>query len=94
MARPGIAVTRHSLLAHGRVLPVFLIAFLTFVIAGTYTRRVNVTGEISTYPRAANVYSAVRGGGQKFVTEGQVITAGAPIYQIDVSKSTQRGGQR
>lgn len=39
----------------------FLIAFLTFVIAGTYTRRVNVTGEISTYPRAANVYSAYRG---------------------------------
>lgn len=30
----------------------FLIAFLTFVIAGTYTRRVNVTGEITTYPRA------------------------------------------
>ena len=31
------------------------------------------------------------GGGQKFVTEGQVITAGAPIYQIDVSKSTRSG---
>lgn len=28
---------------------------------------------------------------KKFVTEGQVITAGTPIYQIDVSKST-RGG--
>ena len=71
MARPGIAVTRHSLLAHGRVLPVFLIAFLTFVIAGTYTRRVNVTGEISTYPRAANVYSAVRGGGQNSSPKGR-----------------------
>ena len=33
----------------------------TFAIAGTYTRRVNVTGEISTHPRAANVYSAVQG---------------------------------
>jgi len=70
----------------------FLIAFLTFVIAGTYTRRVNVTGEISTYPRAANVYSAVQGVVVKqFVTEGQVIAAGAPIYQIDVSKSTRSG---
>ncbi|MDP8773441.1 HlyD family secretion protein [Serratia marcescens] len=70
----------------------FFIAFLTFAIAGTYTRRVNVTGEISTYPRAANVYSAVQGGVVKqFVTEGQVITAGAPIYQIDVSKSTHSG---
>ncbi|HBQ7493259.1 HlyD family secretion protein [Serratia marcescens] len=70
----------------------FLIAFLTFVIAGTYTRRINVTGEISTYPRAANVYSAVQGVVVKqFVTEGQVIAAGAPIYQIDVSKSTRSG---
>ena len=63
----------------------------TFAIAGTYTRRVNVTGEISTYPRAANVYSAVQGVVKQFVTEGQVITAGAPIYQIDVSKSTHSG---
>ncbi|MDY7604295.1 HlyD family secretion protein, partial [Serratia marcescens] len=70
----------------------FLIAFLTFVIAGTYTRRVNVTGEISTYPRAANVYSTVQGVVIKqFVTEGQRIAAGAAIYQIDVSKSTRSG---
>ncbi|WP_129544803.1 HlyD family secretion protein [Serratia sp. 1D1416] len=70
----------------------FLVAFLTFVIAGTYTRRVNVTGEISTYPRAANVYSSVQGVVvRQFVTEGQGITAGAPIYQIDVSKSTRSG---
>ncbi len=92
MAWAGIAVARHSLLARCRALPVFFIAFLTFAIAGTYTRRVNVTGEISTYPRAANVYSAVQGVVVKqFVTEGQVITAGAPIYQIDVSKSTHSG---
>lgn len=70
----------------------FFVAFLTFVIAGTYTRRVNVTGEISTYPRSANVYSAVQGVVVKqFVSEGQVIKTGAPIYQIDVSKSTRSG---
>lgn len=70
----------------------FLIAFLIFVIAGTYTRRVSVTGEISSYPRAAHVYSTVQGVVVKqFVTEGQVIAAGAPIYQIDVSKSTRSG---
>lgn len=70
----------------------FLLAFLTFVIAGAYTRRVNVTGEVSTYPRAANVYSSVQGVVVKqFVTEGQIITTGAPIYQIDVSKSTRSG---
>ncbi|HFL1539410.1 TPA: HlyD family secretion protein [Enterobacter asburiae] len=70
----------------------FIAAFLTFLIAGTYTRRVNVTGEISTYPRAANVYSSVQGVVVKqFVTEGQIIKSGAPIYQIDVSKSTRSG---
>lgn len=70
----------------------FIVAFLTFIIAGTYTRRVNVTGEITSYPRAANVYSTVQGVVVKqLVTEGQVITAGTPIYQIDVSKSTRSG---
>jgi membrane fusion protein len=70
----------------------FISAFMTFVIVGTYTRRVNVTGEISTYPRAANVYSGVQGVVvRQFVTEGQLIKAGDPIYQIDVSKSTRSG---
>ncbi|MDT3253216.1 HlyD family secretion protein [Serratia sp. root2] len=70
----------------------FIVALLSFVIAGTYTRQVNVTGEISTYPRAANVYSGVQGVVVKqFVTEGQEIKPGDPIYQIDVSKSTRSG---
>ena len=70
----------------------FISAFLTLVIAVNYTRRVNVTGEITTYPRVANVYSGVQGVVVKeFVTEGQVIKTGTPIYQIDVSKSTHSG---
>lgn len=70
----------------------FIISFLTFVIVGSYTRRVNVTGEITTYPRAANVYSGVQGVVIKqFVIEGQLVNAGDPIYQIDVSKSTRSG---
>ncbi|EAN6152249.1 HlyD family secretion protein [Salmonella enterica] len=70
----------------------FITAFLTFIITGTYTRRVNVTGEISTWPRAANVYSSVQGIVVKqYVTVGQLISAGTPIYQIDVSKSTRSG---
>jgi len=70
----------------------FITTFLTFVIAVNYTRRVNVTGEISTYPRVANVYSEVQGVVvNEFVTEGQVIKTGTPIYQIDVSKSTRSG---
>lgn len=70
----------------------FITAFLVFIIAANYTRRVNVTGEISTYPRVANFYSGVQGVIVKeFVTEGQVIKTGTPIYQIDVSKSTRSG---
>ncbi|WP_454889982.1 HlyD family secretion protein [Serratia quinivorans] len=70
----------------------FVIAFVVFVIAGTYTRRINVTGEITTYPRAANVYSSVQGVVvRRFVNEGQIIKIGDPIYQIDVSKSTHSG---
>ena len=71
---------------------IFITAFLTFVIAGTYSRRVNVSGEVSTLPRAVNLYSGVQGVvvGQ-FVHEGQSLKRGDPIYQIDVSKSTRSG---
>lgn len=70
----------------------FLVAFLIFVIFGTYTRRVNVGGEITTYPRAVSVYSGVQGFVvKKFVTEGQIIKKGDPIYRIDISRSTRSG---
>jgi len=92
MARTRRAATRHSFLDNGGFMCFFISVFLTFVMVGTYTRRVNVTGEVSTYPRASNVYSSVQGVVIKlFVTEGQEIKAGTPIYQIDVSKSTRSG---
>ena len=31
-------------------------AFLMFIIVGTYSRRVNVSGEVTTWPRAVNIY--------------------------------------
>ncbi|MBK0091092.1 HlyD family secretion protein [Erwinia sp. S59] len=66
--------------------------FLIIVVAGSYTRRVNVSGEISTYPRAVNVYSSVQGVViNKYVMEGEIIEVGAPIYQLNVSKSTHNG---
>lgn len=70
----------------------FITAFLTFVIAGTYSRRVNVSSEVTTWPRAVNIYSGVQGFVvRQFVHEGQSIKKGDPIYQIDVSKSTRSG---
>ncbi|MEG7371180.1 HlyD family secretion protein [Serratia marcescens] len=70
----------------------FLIAFLVFIIAGTYTRRVNVSGEVTTDPRTINVYSRAQGFiVKRFVNEGQVVRYGDPLYQIDVSRSTRSG---
>ncbi|MDE9459193.1 HlyD family secretion protein [Xenorhabdus bovienii] len=70
----------------------FLVVFLIFIIFGTYTRRVSVTGEITTNPRAVSVYSGVQGFVVKqFISEGQIVKKGQPIYQIDVSKSTLSG---
>ncbi|ECQ0328461.1 biotin/lipoyl-binding protein, partial [Salmonella enterica] len=71
---------------------IFIAALLIFIIAGSYTRRVNVTGEVTTWPRAVNIYSGVQGTVVKqFVHEGQKIHKGEPLYQIDVSKSTKSG---
>lgn len=71
---------------------IFLTVFLSFIITGSYTRRVNVSGEITTWPRPVNIYSSVQGFIVKqFVTEGQEIRKGEPVYQIDVSRSTSSG---
>lgn len=71
---------------------IFIIAFLIFIITGSYSRRVNVSGEISTWPRAVNIYSGVQGiVVRQFVHEGQPLKKGDPIYRIDVSKSTSNG---
>ncbi|MCT4717359.1 HlyD family secretion protein [Enterobacteriaceae bacterium H18W14] len=70
----------------------FIAAFMTFIIAGTYSRRVNVIGEITTWPRAVNIYSGVQGiVVRQFVHEGQSIKRNDPIYLIDISKSTRSG---
>ena len=70
----------------------FVIAFLTFVLTFTYTRRITVVGEITTYPRSSNVYASVQGVVVKqFVKEGQLLKVGDAIYMIDVSKSTRSG---
>ncbi len=70
----------------------FILIFIIFIIESTYTRRINVSGEITTSPRSVNIYSSVQGIViDRFVSEGQVIKKGDPIYLIDVSKSTRSG---
>lgn len=52
----------------------FLFSFLFFVITKDYTRRVTVSGEITTWPRPVNIYSDVQGVVvDRFVTEGQIV---------------------
>ena len=71
---------------------IFIVTFLVFITEGTYTRRVNVSGEITTWPREINIYSSAQGIVVKqFVHEGDFIKKGDPIYQVDVSKSTPGG---
>lgn len=51
-----------------------------------------MSGEITSYPRAVNISSGFQGFIiKKFVTEGQMVKKGDPIYQIDISKSTHNG---
>lgn len=70
----------------------FLSFFLYFVITKDYTRRVTVSGEVTTWPRPVNIYADVQGFVvDRFVTEGQVVKKNTPLYQIDVSKSTRNG---
>ncbi|MEC5341197.1 HlyD family secretion protein [Brenneria populi] len=70
----------------------FIVIFIIFITQGAYTRRVNVGGEISTWPRTVSIDSGVQGFVVKqFVSEGQIIKKGDAIYQIDVSKSTVDG---
>lgn len=70
----------------------FFISFLYFIIAGTYTRRVIVSGEVSSSPRAITLYSSVQGVVlQQFVVPGQQVKKGDTLYRIDVSRSTRHG---
>ena len=70
----------------------FLLFFIIFIIYGTYTRRVYAIGEVTSDPRPANFYSSVQGVVvEKYVKEGDILEINAPIYKIDVSKSTSSG---
>lgn len=71
---------------------VFFIIFVTIIVECSYTRRVNVNGEITSVPRAITVFSSQQGFVITcLVTQGQKIKKGQPIYFIDVSRTTTYG---
>lgn len=76
----------------GSIILIFFTLFIVFILSASYIRRVSVTGEVVTSPRPVGIFSSVQGFvTEKFVTEGQVIKKGDPIYQIKISRSTATG---
>jgi len=70
----------------------FFVFFTTVLIFGTYTRRINVTGELVSVPRAITIMSTQQG----FIinrrdSPGEHVVKGQPLYEIDVSRATTSG---
>ncbi|EPA9085937.1 HlyD family secretion protein [Serratia marcescens] len=70
----------------------FILVFLSFLIFSHYTRRINVYGEITTFPHSVNVFAPQQGFiSERFVEVGDVVKKGQRLYQIDVSRVTDNG---
>lgn len=70
----------------------FLTALIAFITLTHYTRRITVSGEIITEPHTINLFAPEQGIiSQLLVTNGQLVSAGMPLYQIDVSQVARSG---
>ncbi|QCT22248.1 HlyD family secretion protein [Jejubacter calystegiae] len=70
----------------------FIGVLLSVIIFCDYTRRINVNGEVTSLPRAVNIFSP----GQGFISHARVkvgewVKKGDSLYQIDVSRTTRSG---
>ncbi|CNK82624.1 putative secretion permease [Yersinia mollaretii] len=71
---------------------VIIVILLTAIIFGDYTRRINVYGEVTTFPRSINIFASQQGFiTQVLVNVGDEVVKGDVLYQIDVSKVTDSG---
>ena len=71
---------------------IFISLTSIFLIGGSYNRRVTVTGEIISSPRAVSIFSSQQGyiSGQ-FINTGDNVEKGQTLYQLDTSKKTSSG---
>lgn len=70
----------------------FITVLLFFLLYTSYTRRITVSGEIITQPHTINLFSPQQGViSRLLVKTGQTVTAGTPLYQIDVSRVSRSG---
>ncbi|MEI2266801.1 HlyD family secretion protein [Erwinia sp. CGal63] len=70
----------------------FFVLLVAFVVFGTFTRRINVNGEIISLPHAITIFAPQQG----FITKswaatGDRVKKGDRLYQIDVSRITSTG---
>lgn len=71
---------------------VIFIGLVLFLVKGEYTRRINVIGEIITYPHVVDIFSPQQGYiSERFVELGDHINKGDKLYTIDVDRMTASG---
>ncbi len=71
---------------------VFLVSLISFMMAGSYTRRISVSGEYMTWPQPVYIYSDVQGTvAEQKVKPGQIVKKNEILYTINVSRSTNGG---
>jgi membrane fusion protein len=72
---------------------IFFVLVLSLLIFGSYSRRVNVHGELVSVPRAISLFSESQGYIVKLhVKPGMVVHQGQPLAEINVSRTTLSGG--
>ncbi|GKX64351.1 hypothetical protein SOASR032_29200 [Pragia fontium] len=70
----------------------FILALFCSLYFFHYTRRIDVEGEIITIPHSINVYSPQQGYIIKtYIKVGDMVNKGDPLYEIDVSRTTNLG---
>ncbi len=70
----------------------FIALFMMFIFFSNYTRRIEVTGEVITFPHAINIYAPQQGYiVESFKKVGDVVNKGDSLYSINVSRQTSTG---
>ncbi|MBF2792607.1 biotin/lipoyl-binding protein [Enterobacter asburiae] len=71
---------------------VFIASISIFIAKGSYTRRVIVHGEVTTFPGSVNISASMQGTVVKsFVNEGDRVKKGDALFLIHSGVSTQSG---
>ncbi|MCT4702544.1 HlyD family secretion protein [Enterobacteriaceae bacterium H20N1] len=70
----------------------FFALLVAFLIFGSWHRRVVVSGELVSAPRAVTLYSSWQGIIERsFVLPGEVVKKGTPLYEINIDRTIATG---